>query len=565
MDFVFAQKTGQRPRPAQGELADVDPRRITAVYPRGWGDAHFYRSLVQVGIILFTVAALFTSSRPASAQEFNQKVLWLVDEDSSGAGEAVLQAAAQALADQSKNHLFGPRQLRQHVQELRPTLPDCAFGAEPCPDAHGMVFEVLDLGLLVRLELRGQADRLEMSYEMVDRRGMAARVGRIRGASAREVGFELVRELFDAVGVVSFESAPAGATIFVDGRELGRAPLSHQFDVGTYDIRLKLQGHDEFRGPLEVRSGGVQKVSASLVERPGRLRVSGAPAEAIILLNGEEWGRAEEIQEVAAGDYTLEVRAEGYEPYQQRLEILAEEVTDIEVDLKEEHLLLREMEPDAIAAHRFQLSLGVELGVQMATFYGASGSSDGGDEYQFEGWLDGGELGEQGRQRALMVPLGLRAAMGWEGRWVGLTFLALSFSGQNSGQMARLRLRGSQETADATISSVRRLGLRPMQLRLRFFYKNLAPYLEAGVGVALHTMKVALDGEEPFSMRKAQAFANGELGLRYHLDPRWSVGVNYQLQHHFDSDLGAVHSLGVSFGMGLRSLPWLKDQPPEEL
>lgn len=530
-----------------------------------WRDAHFLRLTSQIGIILFTIALIFTPSAPVAAQELNQQILWLVDQDRPGVEEAVLLAVAEALAEQSRGHLFGARELYGLVQEQTPRLPGCAFGAEPCPSAHTMAFEALDLGLLVRLDLFGEAHNLEVSYEMVDRRGAAAKVGRVRGGSAREVGFELVSELFDAVGVVSFESTPSGATILVDGQEIGTTPMSRQFDVGTYEMGLNLAAHDGHQERLEVRSGGVHKVSASLLERPGKLRVTGAPAEAIILLDGEEWGRAEELLEVAPGRYSLEVRAEGFEPYQQSLEILAEEVTDLEVDLKVASLLLRDVATEAIAAHRFQLAMGVELGMQMATFYGATGESAAGDEYLFEGWLDGGELLEQGRQKALMVPLGLRASMGWEGRWVGLTFLSLSFSGQNSGQIARLRLRGSQETEDAVISGVRRLALRPLQLRLRFFYQNLAPYAEAGLGVAFHSMKVELDGEDPFTMRKAQAFANAELGLRYHLDPRWSVGVNYQMQRHFDSDLGAVHSLGISFGMGLRSLPGIKDQPPGEL
>lgn len=565
MDLVFAHALRQRRRHRRDEAATVDPRRIGSVYPRGFGDARFLDLAVQLGMILFTAALFLIPPSQSFAQEPGQHILWLVDRDAPQAEEEVLIGVAEALADQKRAHLFGARQLADHVREHTPLAPSCAFGAEPCPSAQAMAFEALDLGLLIRLNIAGHKDYLEIAYEMVDRRGMAAKVGRIGAASSREAGFELVRELFDAVGVVSFESTPSGATIVVDGEEVGTTPLSRQLGVGAYDIRLQLSAHDEYQQRLEVRSGGIQKVSASLVERPGRLRVAGAPPDAIVFIDGEQWGRAQEIQEIPAGRYTLEIRAEGYEPYQEALEISAEEITDVEVALKEVSLLLRDVASDAIAAHRFQLAMGVELGVQMASFYGASGVAADGDEYQFEGWLDDGEFREQGRQKALMVPLGLRAAVGWEGRWVGLTFLSLSWSGQNSGQIARLRLRGDQKTAQATISGVRRLAIRPMQVRLRFLYQNLAPYIEAGVGVALHSMKVELEGEELFTMRKAQGFANGELGLRYHLDPRWSVGVNYQFQRHFDSDLGAVHSLGVSLGMGLRSLPGIKDQPPGEL
>jgi hypothetical protein len=41
------------------------------------------------------------------------------------------------------------------------------------------------------------------------------------------------------------ESSPPGALVWLNGRELGRAPVNVEFlHEGTYDVRLELEGHE---------------------------------------------------------------------------------------------------------------------------------------------------------------------------------------------------------------------------------------------------------------------------------------------------------------------------------
>ncbi len=491
-------------------------------------------------------------------------ILWLLDHGAPADGEDIFSGIEEALATERSGHLLGDSDLMKRVEERSRPLSGCAFGIEKCGAPEAMAFDALGVGLLIRLGVDRRSQLYEISYEMVDRRGGRVSSGTVAGESAREAGFELVRQLFDAVGVVSFESIPAQAVVFVDGEEIGETPLSRQFGVGRYEYRIERPAHDAIEGTIEVRTGEAHRVDAQLEEMPGRLRISGAPEGALIWIDGENRGRAEEMVELAVGRYALEVKAEGYETQRQTVEIIADEVTDIIAELDPSRSLLRDVAATAIADHRFQFDLGLEMGFQMAAFPNARGEGDDGLNYGFEGWLDEGELVDGGELRRFLSPLGLRVGAGWEGPRLGLTFLSASMARQSVSQEVRLRQREGGPV-DAVVTGLQAVHLRPMQVRYRFFYENMVPFVQGGLGVTFQRMDAELPGGEVLKLRQTDAFANLEAGLRYHFDPRWSMGVGYRMQYYFSEGLGSHHILGVSFGVGLRELPGLEPQPPGEL
>lgn len=492
-------------------------------------------------------------------------ILWLVDESPAESAVEILAGIEEALAAERGGHLLGEADLVERVASYGRPLSSCAFGVERCATAEAMAFDALGLGLVIRLSPRRRGDTIEISYEMVDRRGARASRGRVDAQTARQGGFELVRELFDAVGVVSFESRPAGATVFVDDEEVGQTPLSHQFGVGTYRYRIEMRAHDGVEGEFEVRTGSVNRVDVQLARRPGRLRIGGAPEGAQVYVGGQEWGRASEMLDLDAGEHAVEIRAEGYEPYRAMVEIEAEEVTELTVEMRSTRSLLRDVPQAAITDRPFQISVGVEMGFQMATFDAARGQM-GDEDLHFVGWLDGGVLEDGGNRRVFVSPAGLRLDAGWEGRHLGLTLLSLSVVGQRMEQSARLRTRAEGADTDVLITQMRSIQLRPMQLRYRFFYENMAPFIQGGLGLAFQRMNAQIQGEEDlFHLRQIVALGAVEAGVRYHFDARWSVIVGYRQQRYFSPGLGAEHTLGVSLGMGLRDFSILNPQPPGEL
>lgn len=491
------------------------------------------------------------------------EILWLVAEGDRERGEEVLAGVGEALGQEGERHLLGMGALVQRVESRSRPLPSCAFGIERCPGAEAMAFDALGLGLVIRLQVHRRSTSLEVSYEMVDRRGSRADSGFVRGETAREVGFSLVGELFDAVGVVSFESEPTGATVIIAGEEAGQTPLSRQMGLGAHSYRLELEDYRPVDGEVVVRAGEAHRVSERLRAKPGELKILGAPEGATVFVDDQPWGGATETLELVPGRYTVEVQAEGYQPHREQVEIVVDEREELEVSMTATSLLLREVSRSAVQDHRFQFDIGAEVGLQLGTFTNARGRAEG-EEYSFEGWLDGAELGDQGRLRRFLSPGGLRFGAGWEGKHFGVTVLSLSVSGQNLEYPARVRTREGAEI-DGRVLGYRNVQIRPMQVRYRFFYEDLVPTFQGGLGLAIQRADFAVDGEEVVRLRQVSPFAALEGGVRYHITPWWSLGGAYRLSFHFASGMSAEHQLGVYLGFGLRDLPGLNLEPPEAL
>lgn len=493
-------------------------------------------------------------------------VLWLVDEPDAEGVDELLAGIDEALAADGADHLVGHQDLRGRVPEQITSLPQCVMGVEPCGSAEAIAFDALGVGLLIRLHIDRADTQFEVNYEMVDRRGEPADSGRIAADDLRRAGFELVRQLFDAVGVVTIESTPSPASVIVDGETVGETPLSEQLGVGTYDFVVQRNGYADHRGIFEVRGGQPQRVVVELKRRPGGLRVVGAPEEATVVVDDEPRGAAHEVIELEAGRRAIEVRADEYQPYRTTAELEAGGVTELEVDLRRQAALLRDIETDAIADHRLQLDVGVQIGGQMAAFEGARGRVEDDERVvEFGGWLDDGEPVAFDEARQFVSPVGVRLGVNWEGKWFGLGLLNLSFGGRTVDRPMRLVGSVDGDDQEATVVRMRSLQIRPMQARARFFYENLAPYAQAGVGVGIEWLDVRIDERREVDLRRIVPLGNAEVGVRYHFDPRWSVGGSYRLQGMFGVASGLEHTVGLTFGFGVRELPSLEPQPPGEL
>jgi hypothetical protein len=70
------------------------------------------------------------------------------------------------------------------------------------------------------------------------------------------------------VGSLSVASRPAGATVKLDGRTVGKTPLTLRgVAAGSHAVRIELEGYRVWSTSTRVASGQVQKVNASLERR----------------------------------------------------------------------------------------------------------------------------------------------------------------------------------------------------------------------------------------------------------------------------------------------------------
>ena len=68
-----------------------------------------------------------------------------------------------------------------------------------------------------------------------------------------------------SMAALSFESRPAGASVFLDGKLIGRTPLKMgEVAAGDRDVRLELDGYRRWSSTIHVAPGERRRVAASL-------------------------------------------------------------------------------------------------------------------------------------------------------------------------------------------------------------------------------------------------------------------------------------------------------------
>lgn len=114
--------------------------------------------------------------------------------------------------------------------------------------------------------------------------------------------------------VLSIDSRPGGAEVYLDGTPLGRTPLRQVVVKGKVDVlRLEKPGHL----PLEMRLKAEDRdLSLRLLPAPFEVAVASEPPGAEVALDGEIKGRAPlSVQVPGEGAHQLRLTLEGHEPW----------------------------------------------------------------------------------------------------------------------------------------------------------------------------------------------------------------------------------------------------------
>ena len=131
-----------------------------------------------------------------------------------------------------------------------------------------------------------------------------------------------------AEATLEVDSSPRGAEVYVDGRLVGRAPLSLSLEAGLHEVRLLAPGYAEYRARVEVRPEETLRLSVELVPLRATLEVY-VNVEARVFLDGEEVGRTRGGYlrlEAPFGEHELTLVAPGYRTLVQTLQVSGDRV-----------------------------------------------------------------------------------------------------------------------------------------------------------------------------------------------------------------------------------------------
>jgi PEGA domain len=131
---------------------------------------------------------------------------------------------------------------------------------------------------------------------------------------------------------------PLGATVFVDGVDMGPAPFKGQLPVGRHTIEARAEGFVTARQTSLVRWNQPVRLMFSLSRQrhEGKVRVQASEADAIILVDGRVVGSGSWEGVLPSGGHQLVVRKAGYQTYTSDLALSDDQVRTMTVPLARE-------------------------------------------------------------------------------------------------------------------------------------------------------------------------------------------------------------------------------------
>lgn len=135
---------------------------------------------------------------------------------------------------------------------------------------------------------------------------------------------------------VHITSKPPGATVTVEGKDLGSTPLNAELIQGDRVVSISLPGHKTAEVPVAV-TAGVDQALAPVILGPadGLLRLVSLPEGASVTVDGEFRGHTPLDLEVSSGsEHQLRFFKDGYSSVERTIEVGAGVERDLNITLK---------------------------------------------------------------------------------------------------------------------------------------------------------------------------------------------------------------------------------------
>ena len=136
-------------------------------------------------------------------------------------------------------------------------------------------------------------------------------------APLEEASTDTVAEM----GTIKVGANRPGATVWIDNKEAGFAPLVRQIPVGEHRIRVAADNFNPFVSRVQVEAGKTATVSAQLFAGGGTVEfASNAPGSAVTIDGAKSMPMPIRLSTVQPGQYRYLLTANGYESQEGQFE-----------------------------------------------------------------------------------------------------------------------------------------------------------------------------------------------------------------------------------------------------
>jgi len=164
--------------------------------------------------------------------------------------------------------------------------------------------------------------------------GYEAQEGEFHFQRGKNLHFELVLRSTEGLFVV--DTAPAGATVFLDGLEKGLSPIElTDIPRGEHDVRVHLPGYTDLFRKIDTSDGSKGEVIANLSSKGARLRVKTRQDQAAVSVNGNPIGSGAKIEldGIERGSFTMVVDCPGHKSAQRSFKVPSRGRVTLRADL----------------------------------------------------------------------------------------------------------------------------------------------------------------------------------------------------------------------------------------
>lgn len=156
----------------------------------------------------------------------------------------------------------------------------------------------------------------------------------VGAGDAQVLKFDLQPEASAATGLLKVVSRVPEATVYLDGKNIGKVPQDKDVPAGEHFVVVEKEGFTKFEKKIVIEAGQTITVSAEL-KAVGGINLISSPAQAEVLIDGLPVGQTPlKKTDIDTGEHIITVRAKGYYDFQKNITVKGGELQVIQANLE---------------------------------------------------------------------------------------------------------------------------------------------------------------------------------------------------------------------------------------
>jgi hypothetical protein len=137
-------------------------------------------------------------------------------------------------------------------------------------------------------------------------------------------------------GLVRIVSSTTGASVTIDGQEVGVVPIRDPIEVrsGEHALQISKRGYTSYNEEIHVRAGQTRDVEIDLLPLSGFLRVRSEQSEVRVFVDGNFIGNAPVEFDLSPGPHSIKASKPGFHDFLREVAAEAGSEIDLAVDLE---------------------------------------------------------------------------------------------------------------------------------------------------------------------------------------------------------------------------------------